>query len=548
LANSAWDPGLTSDIPARLMPLVTLYRPENALVDYETVKAASEFCGLKPKELVSLRLERLILHELLIRVTGTLTVPDGPNYEELGINLRGMVSTIYTHIEQHLPTIKADFESFEAEVEETLREILAPALELPEPVANPGFLARLMGQKEPPQPSDPIAAALEVWREPEPDELKAAANEALSEIVGGIIATRGHLIPDADLITELAARLVRARQGAREIGRLIEPYFQKAVDLEGYRRLPPQASPVVMNVKGASAAGKSTIRPQQRALAEKLGTPWEDFALISPDYWRKRLLEYESLGEDFKYGAMLTGHELEIIDRKLDDYMAARHKAGRTPHLLIDRFRFDSFQTANDSSLMTRFGKRVFLFFMVTPPAATVERAWKRGKATGRYKAVDDLLYHNIEAYLGMPKLFFSWIASEGMDVHFEFLDNSVALGERPRTIAYGTREKLNVLDVAGMGDITRFAKVNIDASMPQDVLLELDGVPVDFLHECVDRFPQIIFADSKSRKTYGALRDGRWVMDPGKGVAMLDALGIEASAVVGSVSKPGDTTHLLGA
>jgi len=115
------------------MPLVTLYRPENALIDYQNVKAASEFCGLDLKELVSLRLERLILHELLIRVTGTLTVPDGPNYEELGINLRGMVSTIYDHIEQHLPKLKAKFAAFEKEVEATLRAALAPALELPPP-------------------------------------------------------------------------------------------------------------------------------------------------------------------------------------------------------------------------------------------------------------------------------------------------------------------------------------------------------------------------------------------------------------------------------
>ena len=30
----AWNPGLTSEIPGRLMPQVTLYRPENSDVDY----------------------------------------------------------------------------------------------------------------------------------------------------------------------------------------------------------------------------------------------------------------------------------------------------------------------------------------------------------------------------------------------------------------------------------------------------------------------------------------------------------------------------------
>ena len=39
----------------------------------------------------------------------------------------------------------------------------------------------------------------------------------------------------------------------------------------------------------------------------------------------------------------------------------------------------------------------------------TEERAWQRGLTTQRYKAVDDLLYHNVEAFTGIPELFFSW-------------------------------------------------------------------------------------------------------------------------------------------
>ena len=83
-------------------------------------------------------------------------------------------------------------------------------------------------------------------------------------------------------------------------------------------------------------------------------------------------------------------------------------------HLLIDRFRFDSFAPDSDeagSNLLTRFGQIVYLFFMITPPASLVERAWKRGLDVGRYKAVDDTLAHGVEAYSGMPELFFTWVA-----------------------------------------------------------------------------------------------------------------------------------------
>ena len=98
-----------------------------------------------------------------------------------------------------------------------------------------------------------------------------------------------------------------------------------------------------MNTKGASAAGKSTMRPEQKALAERLGVAWNDFALISPDIWRKQLLDYASLGAAYKYGGACTSEELQIIDQKLDRYMARKAERQATTHLLIDRFRFDSF-------------------------------------------------------------------------------------------------------------------------------------------------------------------------------------------------------------
>ena len=56
---------------------------------------------------------------------------------------------------------------------------------------------------------------------------------------------------------------------AKLIGEAIEPFLQDAARREGYRRLLPQKSPVeVMNVRGASASGKSSMRPRQKILAK----------------------------------------------------------------------------------------------------------------------------------------------------------------------------------------------------------------------------------------------------------------------------------------
>src|SRR5262249_17904889 len=124
------------------------------------------------------------------------------------------------------------------------------------------------------------------------DRLEAACLHALGRIATAIIAHQGRLPASKRLLTELAVTLVCNDYGSELIGEAIDPFFQEAVAREGLKPLPPQERPVVMNVKGASASGKSTMRPLQRGLAKKLGFPWEEFALISPDIWRKFLLDY----------------------------------------------------------------------------------------------------------------------------------------------------------------------------------------------------------------------------------------------------------------
>src|SRR5207344_3635813 len=109
------------------------------------------------------------------------------------------------------------------------------------------------------------------------------------------------------------------------------------------------------------------------------------------------------------------------------------------------------------SRLLTRFGDLVYMFFMITPPEMTVERAWTRGLKVGRYKAVEDLLAHNVEAYTGMPELFFTWALDARRRVHYEFLDNSVPAGHRPLTVAFGWNGEMTILDPKRMLDVDRF-------------------------------------------------------------------------------------------
>ena len=165
--------------------------------------------------------------------------------------------------------------------------------------------------------------------------------------------------------------------------------------------------------------------------------------------------------------------------------------------------------------LLTRFGDLVYMFFMITPPEATVERAWIRGLKVGRYKAVEDLLAHNVDAYTGMPELFFTWALSAGKRVHYEFLDNSVAEGKPPRTVAFGWNGEMTVLDIKKMLDIERFRRINIHAREPAEVYAGEDLSParnVDFLKRCARWIPAISFADHATGAVYARLQRGRWV------------------------------------
>ncbi len=532
-----WSPGISSAIPERYLPLATIYRSENVSTSLQQARELADFTGLAPHSLVAFRPERLIVHEVLIRVMADLSVPDGKVYEDLGINFRRMVGIILSkYVAPERAAIIAAFD----ELCGTARQLFNTQWEMAlagESVSSPsggpeagqgGWLSRLIGRsKASSSPPGSLHAGgnreddhVERWQvaaAAADDPAAAAGYQSLLRTLAVVVGKRGRLVGDVELLSGLALRDFGNGYGSKFIGDRLTELVRSAARAEGFKILPAREKPVIMNVKGASAAGKSTLRPQQKHLAEVLGLDWTDFALISPDIFRKYLLDYASLDEAVRYAGSLTGHEIEIVDLKLDDYMAEKAARGDMPHLLIDRFRFDSFspQTteAQGGRLLTRFGDVVYMFFMITPPEETVERAWLRGQQVGRYKAVDDLLYHNIEAFSGMPDLFFTWALREGKQVHYEFLDNSVKKGDRPRTIAFGFNREINIFDIPAMLNVERYKRVNVDAASRDEVFPSKDDMSpsrnTGFLKECLRKLHAVRLADQASGEVYAWIEQG---------------------------------------
>jgi hypothetical protein len=527
-AFGPWNPGIESQLPRELLALSTLFRPENVRTGLADALELSDLTGLDLFDLVAFRPERLALHELLVRVTADLSVPSGSRVEDLGINFREMVNTLLAnHVASRMPGVIATYDRLRAQLASIIATELATRI--PEPGSDTvaqdsrqdSWLRRMLRlanrdsrAAESPYTADP-RDAIAAWRTVAPavsgeDRMRVAACRALTKVVGSLVGRHGEMWGPRELIVSVATDLACNDYCGEEIGRLMDGWFAEAARCEGYRWLPAQTRPVIMNTKGASAAGKSTMRPEQKMLAERIGVVWADFALISPDIWRKQLLDYASLGPAYKYGGACTSEELQVVDQKLDRYMARKAERHATTHLLIDRFRFDSFAPESaeaGSNLLTRFGHTIYLFFMITPPEAIVERAWQRGLEVGRYKAVDDLLAHNIEAYTGMPQLFFTWALSADKEVHCEFLDNTVPIGTRPRTIAFGWNGELNVLDVNAMLNMQGFRKVNVNATSPADLYLDPEALApqhnTEFLIECARRLPVLNFAEQATGRIY---------------------------------------------
>lgn len=145
----AWNPGLSSNLPTRLLPLITLFRPENSDVGYQQAKEAADFSGLAVEQLCALKVERLVTHEVLIRVTADLSVPDGPSYEYLGLQLRGMVDTIYRrYMIPEMHNIEAGFDLVRQRAKQELTVLVDEicSFDVPQKKPKSGFFRFLKRQ------------------------------------------------------------------------------------------------------------------------------------------------------------------------------------------------------------------------------------------------------------------------------------------------------------------------------------------------------------------------------------------------------------------
>ncbi len=524
----AWHPGVASGIPAAWRDLETLYRPECTTTTRAEVDADVSLTGLAPEQLTAFRPARLALHELVVRITAEIAVPEGDAEEDFGKHFRHIALTVFErYLAPEMARIEAAHAEFCRRAESTVGALLTARLAPPPPApARARFsLAGLLGRRAADAPARPaeeqdqaavahFRALAEATDEPE----RRALCNSLHKVLGAVLVTRGSLGTDLALLQRLVCRHAANRYGSRVVGQAIAPLVEAAIAAEGLLRAPLRQRPVLFSLKGPSAAGKSSLRPMLKQTMAEQGLDAAGFVTVSPDIWRRLLLDFDSLGPAIKYAGQFTSREVMVIDAKLDRYIRDRANRERAiPDILVDRFRFDSFDSERVSRVLHRtyasYVHTMFMYFVITPPEETVERGWRRALERGRYKSVEDFLAHSVEAYAGMPGLFFRWLAAPSPAYRYVFLDNRVPKGRFPALVARGDQREMTVFDPVVLVNIERYQRTNIYARSPEAVAGPAEQLAVarnlGFLKQCLRQIPEVRFATPQG-EVFLMARDGK--------------------------------------
>ncbi len=527
---SAWSPGLNPDIPAKYQSLETLYQTANASTQQDDITELVLLTGLRAEELVAFSPERLVLHELIVRVTADIVIPEEDEEGALGRHFRQISHQVFAqYLSPIMNEVRALHHSLYQEVEAQIQQILADTLfsqPLTTKVKARFSLFRFFDRKAATKKSKTSAPFTESLWDREYRQLnqfrdiglaaqaplERAIYKSLYRVLGALASTQGYIGCNQTMLTTLTVRHVCNAYGSKLIGAHISAQITAAIQAEGYAVSVPVKKPILISLKGASAAGKSSLRPMLKQMMGQQGVKPNAYGTISPDIWRRLLLDFEALGEAYKYAGALTSNEVNVIDSKLDRYIRDKaHRDQSIPHLLVDRFRFDSFSSDKVSHILhdtyAKYIDTLYMYFVITPPEETVVRGWKRGLQRGRYKAVEDFLGFSVEAYTGMPKLLFKWLAYRRPLFNYVFLDNSVAKGTCPKTIAFGNQDVMNIHNPMAFIDIERYQKINIKAQSPAEVYPEKTNFGVlnnaGFLRQCISRIGQVNFIDENSGLCY---------------------------------------------
>ena len=223
-AYGPWNPGVSASLSPRLWSLCTIFRAENTFTTFEDAGELRDATGLELSELAIFRPERLVLHELLIRVIADFEVPDPENAQvnSLGINFRRMIRPILArHIGPRMHEFACEYEPMRTAMARYVQDELASILDAPSndpsPRSDGGFLIglrRLFGRMSPELPrldgdrewqrGEHLVNTLMAKAQASDEPMRSTACHALAKVVSAVRAKHGHLWGEKAVLARLA--------------------------------------------------------------------------------------------------------------------------------------------------------------------------------------------------------------------------------------------------------------------------------------------------------------------------------------------------------
>ncbi|MGH8714845.1 MAG: hypothetical protein ACREYB_12645, partial [Casimicrobiaceae bacterium] len=230
-------------MPRHLRHLCTIFCPENVFGGVADAAELLDLTGLPLSELVTFRPSRLALHEVLIRVTADLSVPDGTRVEDLGINFRQITRAILVgYIEPRRDAIASAYAELRRRIGERVDAELVALFPPPVPKEAPAaqrhgsvlgtiFAARRTRTAAATAAGAATGAAergaLAGWESKAHaagDGMSKAVYRALTRVVSALLVRHGGIWGSREMIAGVAAGIACNDFGSDEIGRMIAPW------------------------------------------------------------------------------------------------------------------------------------------------------------------------------------------------------------------------------------------------------------------------------------------------------------------------------------
>lgn len=249
---------------------------------------------------------------------------------------------------------------------------------------------------------------------------------------------------------------------------------------------------------GAPASGKGTSYGMVMVDASILGIEPTDIIKINTDSFRELVSNQKELGSNKLNHASFNYNESYIITKKI--YTRLREEieySGNSAHLLIDSV----YPTQEKINLGLMDEGRLHVYCISVHPEVSIERAFTRGEATGRYIDTANLL----KSHRDISKNFHQFlINNKRSNTDYVLIDNNVLPGEIPDLVAEGNLQSQTIVvhHFTKLIDFINKENINISSTSRKDLYLNTQSKTlIEHLNELGRAGFQVEFKEEYVRK-----------------------------------------------